>query len=76
MNDIPIEDHVRGVVSDLLKARGITKNGLVADIRGSRKIPWKGLQNKLSLQVIMKRLHNSSSFKPYRGFMFCFALCF
>ena len=51
MNNIPVENHIRGVVKDLLKARGIAKTGLVKDILGTRKVPYIGLKNRLSLQV-------------------------
>lgn len=51
MNHLPVEEHIRGVVKDLLRTRGITKRGLVADINGTMKIPLKGLKYRLSLQV-------------------------
>lgn len=51
MSDYPVEDHIRGVVRDLLKSRGIAKTGLIKDINGTRKIPYIGLKNRLSLQV-------------------------
>jgi hypothetical protein len=51
MNGIKAEDQIRAVVKDLLRTRGITKAGLVPDLHGSRKIPYVGLKNKLSLQV-------------------------
>ena len=51
MANYPIEDHIRGVVRDLLKTRGIAKTGLIKDINGTRKIPYIGLKNRLSLQV-------------------------
>lgn len=51
MNQLPIEEHIRGAVKDLLRTRGITKKGLVADINGTLKIPFKGLKYRLSLQV-------------------------
>ena len=51
MSDYPVEDHIRGVVKDLLKTRGIAKTGLMKDINGTRKIPYIGLKNRLSLQV-------------------------
>jgi hypothetical protein len=46
-----VEDHIRGVVKDLLRTRGITKRGLVEDINGTLKIPYKGLKYRLSLQA-------------------------
>lgn len=52
MSDYPVEDHIRGVVKDLLKSRGIAKTGLIKDINGTRKIPYIGLKNRLSLQVL------------------------
>jgi hypothetical protein len=51
LHDIAVEDHIRGAVKDLLRTRGITKTGLVADLHGSRKIPLKGLKNRLSVQA-------------------------
>jgi hypothetical protein len=51
MNSLPVEEHIRGVVKDLLRTRGITKRGLVEDINGSLKIPYKGQKHRLSLQV-------------------------
>ena len=54
MNNVSIEEHVRGVVKDLLRTRSATKtHGLVPDLRGSHRVPWKGLQNQLSIQVIL-----------------------
>lgn len=49
--DVPVEDHVRGVIRDLLRTRGISKSGLMPDMHGSRRIPLKGLKNRLSLQA-------------------------
>lgn len=46
-----VEDHVRGVVKDLLRTRGITKKGLVTDINGTKKIPLKGLKYRISVQA-------------------------
>ena len=51
MNQKPVEEHIRGVVKDLLRTRGITKRGLVEDINGTLKIPLKGQKYRLSLQV-------------------------
>ena len=51
MNGVPVEEHIRAVVKDLLRTRGIAKTGLVTDLHGSRKIPYKGMKNRLSLQV-------------------------
>lgn len=51
MNNLPVEEHIRGVVKDLLRTRGVTKRGLVADINGTMKIPLKGLKYRLSLQA-------------------------
>ena len=49
--DVPVEDHVRGVIRDLLRTRGIPKSGLVPDMHGSRRIPLKGLKTRLSVQA-------------------------
>ncbi len=51
MNHLPVENHIRGVVKDLLRTRGITKRGLVADINGTFKIPYNGEKYRLSLQA-------------------------
>lgn len=49
---IPIEEHLRGVVKDLLRTTGrITHKGLIEDVNGTKKIPYKGLYNKLSIQA-------------------------
>lgn len=49
--EVPVEDHVRGMIRDLLRTRGIPKSGLVPDMHGSRRIPLKGLKNRLSVQA-------------------------
>ena len=51
MNNIPVEDHIRGVVRDLLRSRGITKTGLVRNIQGIKKVPYLGMKDRLSVQV-------------------------
>lgn len=54
MNNIAIEDHVRGFVKDLLRTRTLSSKArslLQPDLRGSHKIPLKGLQNHLSIQA-------------------------
>jgi hypothetical protein len=51
MKELPVEDHIRGVVKDLLRSRGIVHHGLETDINGAKQIPWKGLKYRLSLQV-------------------------
>lgn len=51
MNAMPIEEHVRGVVKDLLRTRGVAHTGMVTDINGTKKIPLKGLKYRLSVQV-------------------------
>jgi len=53
MNGVPVETHVRAVVKDLLRSKGISKGttGLVQDINGTRKIPFKGEKYRLSLQA-------------------------
>lgn len=51
MKSMPIEEHVRGVVKDLLRTRGVAHTGMVTDINGTRKIPLKGLKYKLSIQA-------------------------
>lgn len=49
--EVPVEDHVRGVIRDLLRTRGVSKSGLVPDLNGSRRIPLKGLKSRLSVQA-------------------------
>ena len=49
--DTPVEDHVRNNIRDLLRTRGVSKTGLVVDLNGSRKIPLRGLQSRLSIQA-------------------------
>lgn len=51
MKAIPVEEHIRGVVKDLLRTRGVTHTGLVTDLNGTKKVPLKGLKYKLSIQV-------------------------
>ena len=51
MNNIPVESHIRGVVRDLLRSRGISKTGLVRDLNGTRKVPYVGLKDRLSVQA-------------------------
>lgn len=52
MNDRPVEEHIRGVVKDLLRTRGVSKTGtLVPDIHGTLKVPLKGLKYRLSVQA-------------------------
>jgi hypothetical protein len=51
MNGLPVEEHIRCVVRDLLRTKGITKTGLVRDLHGSRKVPYVGLKSRLSLQA-------------------------
>eukprot|EP01033_Poteriospumella_lacustris_P000690 gene690-487_t len=51
MNQLPVEEHIRGVVKDLLRTRGYTKRGMEPDINGTLKIPLKGLKHRLSLQA-------------------------
>jgi hypothetical protein len=51
MNQLPVEEHIRGVVKDLLRTRGYTKKDLEPDINGTLKIPLKGLKHRLSLQA-------------------------
>lgn len=53
MNRLPVEEHIRGVVKDLLRTRGIAKKAstLVPDNQGTLKIPLKGQKYRLSLQA-------------------------
>lgn len=72
MNGVPVEEHIRAVVKDLLRTRGIAKTGLVTDLHGSRKIPYKGMKNRLSLQVnVVDRLFDDSMINPCRHNFLC-----
>ena len=51
MKTMPVEEHVRGVVKDLLRTRGVAHSGMVVDLNGTKKIPLKGLKYRLSVQV-------------------------
>eukprot|EP01036_Dinobryon_divergens_P023545 gene23545-31901_t len=51
MNSMPVEEHIRGVVKDLLRTRGIAKTGLITDIHGTKKIPLNILKYRLSIQA-------------------------
>ena len=53
VDDIPVEDHIRGAVKDLLKTRGITKSikDCIPDLNGTLVVPLKGLKHKLSMQA-------------------------
>lgn len=52
MDGVPVEEHIRAVVKDLLRTRGVAKKGgLITDINGTKKIPFKGLKYRLSLQA-------------------------
>lgn len=48
---LPIEDHLRASVSQLLRSRGYTKRGLVSDLGGSRKVPVRPPHSRLSVQA-------------------------
>lgn len=48
---LPIEDHLRAGVSQLLRSRGYTKRGLVSDLGGSRKVPVRPPHSRLSVQA-------------------------
>jgi hypothetical protein len=53
VNDVPVEQYLRGAIKDLLKTKGITKKGgLVKDLNGNLRIPLKGVKHRLSLQVM------------------------
>lgn len=58
MRGLPVEEHIRGVVKDLLRARGVAHKGLEEDIYGTKRVPLKGLKYRLSVQV---RSSSSSS---------------
>ena len=51
VNEVPIEEYLRGAVKDLLRTKGMSKTKLIRDLNGTLKIPYKGLKNRLSLQA-------------------------
>lgn len=52
VNGKPVEEHISGVVKDLLRTKDrLRHSGLVADINGTLRVPLKGLKNKRSLQA-------------------------
>jgi hypothetical protein len=61
MNNVPVENHIRGVVKDLLRTRGIAKTGLIFDINGTRKIPTNNLKYRISIQVDLEAIIIRSS---------------
>lgn len=48
---LPLEHHLRTGVKNLLRSRGYQKRGLVTDINGSRRIPVRPAQSRLSVQA-------------------------
>lgn len=53
-NGIPIEDHLRAGVKDLLRTRGYTKRGLVPDMAGGKRVPVRPGASRLSIQASSK----------------------
>lgn len=51
MNGVPVEQHVRAVVKDLLRTRGFNTKPLVTDIHGTKKIPYNGQKFRISIQA-------------------------
>lgn len=53
MNEVPVEEHLRGTTRELLRTRGYKKTtaSMVPDINGTLRIPLKTLKHKLSLQA-------------------------
>jgi hypothetical protein len=54
LDEEPVEDLIRGVVKDLLRTRSLTgqsHKSLVTDLRGTRRVPYVGLKNHLSIQA-------------------------
>lgn len=51
MNFLPVEQHIRAVVKDLLRTRGYTKKGLTPDVNGTLRIPLSVLKQRLSVQA-------------------------
>jgi len=48
---LPLEHHLRTGVKNLLRTRGYQKRGLVTDINGSRRVPVRPAQSRLSVQA-------------------------
>lgn len=55
IRDVPVEDHLRHSIKDLIRTKGVSKIGLpkilVEDMNGTRKIPSRTLKGRLSLQA-------------------------
>lgn len=51
MSGLPVENHVRAVVKDLLRTRGFNTRPLVTDINGTKKIPYNGQKFRISIQA-------------------------
>lgn len=53
VNEVPVEDYIRGAVKDLIRTRGVTKKDayLTRDLNGTLKVPVKGKKHRLSLQA-------------------------
>lgn len=52
---MPVEEHLRHAIKDLLRTRGVSKTGLPKrlerDLNGSLRVPYKGPAARLSLQA-------------------------
>lgn len=48
---LPLEHHLRNGVKTLLRTRGYQKRGLVNDLNGSRRVPVRPAQSRLSVQA-------------------------
>ncbi|CAE7521042.1 unnamed protein product [Symbiodinium microadriaticum] len=52
VNEVPVEEYLRGAVKDLIRTRGVTKkNMLTRDLNGTLRVPVKGRKHRLSLQA-------------------------
>lgn len=53
MQEVPVEQHLRGVTREFLRTRGYTKGAstMKYDYNGVLQVPLKGLKHKLSLQA-------------------------
>lgn len=54
VNDVPVEEHMRAGVRDLLRRSGYTRKSLTRDSNGVLRVPYKGPKYRLSLQASVR----------------------
>lgn len=54
INDVPLEEHMRAGVRDLLRRSGYTRKPLIQDANGVLRVPYKGQKYRLSLQASVR----------------------